>query len=157
MGLSPGAAVDVAASVLSISEAAWKLATSLSRLSQHARYVDTTIQDLAGDVKSLSNQCNLVYAEIEAGASKSRIESPTARDASERIWGCLEAQVEEIGRTMQELNSFIGNKEEEKSANNAKAHHPWKANNRQEHVVRIGTKVRRHNDNLHTTRLLIDM
>lgn len=60
MVVTPFTAVGTAAAVLALSKAGWKLGNSLSKLAQDTKIVDTTVENLAGEVKSLGNDCDLI-------------------------------------------------------------------------------------------------
>ncbi|KAF2178147.1 hypothetical protein K469DRAFT_742257 [Zopfia rhizophila CBS 207.26] len=143
MMVTPFTAVGTASAVLALSKAAWKLGISLSKLDQEAKIVDTTIKNLAGEVKSLGIECDLVYAELEEVVNQSETESPPPYDVDGRMWNCLATQVEETSRTMQELELFVKSVRGEESSF-------------VDQIASIRTKVCRHTDNLRTTLLLIN-
>ncbi|KAI9768680.1 MAG: hypothetical protein M1835_006823 [Candelina submexicana] len=69
--------------------------------------VDTTVRNLAEEVKSLGSECDLLYAEFERIVSKSETGSPPLNNVDGRIWNCTATQVEEPSRTIQELEFFV--------------------------------------------------
>ena len=83
-----------------LSKAAWRLGLSISKLDQDTKIVDTSLKYLAGDVKSLGNECDLVYAELKEGASKSEKTSPLPDNVESKIWKCLVTQVRETCQTI---------------------------------------------------------
>lgn len=149
--------VGTASAVLALSKTAWKLGTSLSKLDQDTKIIDTTVKNLAEDVKSLGNECDLVYAELEEIVVKSEIGSSPPDDVDGRIWNCLATQVEETSRTMQELKLFVKSEREEESSVFGQAQRQRKLNQSKDQIVSIRTKVCRHTNNLRTTLLLINM
>ncbi|KAF2492419.1 hypothetical protein BU16DRAFT_515365 [Lophium mytilinum] len=157
MVVTPLTALGTASAVLSLSKAAWKLGVSLSRLDQDARIVDTTVKNLAEEVKSLGNECDHVYAELEEVISKSETGSPPPYDVDGRLWSCLATQVEESSRTTQELELFVRNVREEESSFIGQAQRQWKLDKSKDQIASIRMKVLRHTDNLSTTLLLINM
>ena len=154
MVVDPFTAVGTASAVLALSKGAWKLGSSLSKLDQDLKTVGTTVKNLAGEVKALGNECDLVYAELEEVASKSETRSPPPYDVDGRMWKCLAAQVEESSRTIQELELFVESLAEEESIGHAQRQR--KLENSMEKIASIRTKVGRHTDNLHNTLLLIN-
>ncbi len=149
MVATPFTAVGVASGVLALSKAAWKLGSSLSKLNQDTNIVDASVQNLAAEVKSLANECDLVYAELEEVASKAETAAPPLDDVDGRMWNCLATQVEESSRTMHELDLFVKNFRGEESS------FIGPAQRQRNQIASIRTKVGRHTDNLRTTRLLI--
>jgi len=145
-----------ASAVLALSKAAWKLGSSLSKLDQDTKIDDTTIKNLAGEVKSLGNECDLVYAELEEVASKSETGSPLPYDDDGRMWNCLATQVEETSRTMQELELFVKSVRWEGFSFVDHAQCQRKLDKGNGQIASIRTKVCRHTDNLRTTLLLIN-
>ena len=149
-------AVGTASAVLALSKVAWKLGISLSKLDQDTRIVDTTVKNLAGEVKSLGNECDLVYAELEEVISKSETGSPPPYDVDGRMWNCLATQVEETSRTMQELELFVQSVRGEEFSFIVHAQRQKKLDKSKDQIASIRTKVFRHTDNLRTTLLLIN-
>jgi hypothetical protein len=152
----PFTAVGTASAVLALSKAAWKLGISLSKLDQDPKNVDTTVKDLIGDVKSLSNECDLVYVELEEVISKSEIGSPPTYDVDGKMRIRLATQVEEASQTMQELELFVKGVRGEESCFIGQVQHRWKLDQSRNQIASIRTKVCRHTDNFHTTLLLIN-
>lgn len=153
MGVTPFTAAGTASAVLALSKAAWKLGSSLSNLHQDTRIVDTTVRNLAEEVKSLGNECDLVYAELEEVVSRSETRSPLPYDVDGRIWNCLATQVEETSQTIQELELFVKTVRGEKSNFIGQAQRQRES---KDQIAGIRTKVCRHTDNLRTTLLLIN-
>lgn len=149
-------AAGTSCAVLALSKAAWKLGSSLSKLDQDTRIVDTTVKDLAGEVKSLGNECDLIYAELEEVVSESGIGSSLPYDIDGKIWSCLVTQVEETSQTMQELDLFVKSVGGEESSFIAQGQRQWKLDNSRDHIARIRTRVCKQTDNLRTTLLLIN-
>ena len=156
MVFAPVTAVGTASAVLALSKAAWKLGSSLSKLNQDTVIVDTTVKDLAGEVKSLGNGCDLVYAELEEVVSKSEKESPFPYDVDGRMWNGLVTQVEEASRTMQDLELFVKSIKGEDSSFIGQAQRQRKLEQSKDQIASIRTRVCRHTDNLRTTLLLIN-
>ncbi len=153
MGAPPFTAAGTGSAVLTLSKAAWKIGSSLSNLHQDNRVVDSTVRNLAEEVKSLGNECDLVYAELDEIVGKSETASPPPHDVDGRIWNCLAAQVEETSRTIQELELFV------KSVRRGKPNFIGQAQRQkdsEDQIASIRAKVCRHTDNLRTTLLLIN-
>jgi hypothetical protein len=155
MVVAPFIAVGTASALLALSKAAWKLGSSLSKLDQGTQIVDTTVKNLAGEVKSLSNECDLIYAELEEVVSKSKTGSPPPYDVDGKMWNCLATQVEETSLTMQELELFVKSIRGEESSFIGQAQRQRKLDKSMDQITSIRTKVCRHANNLRTTLLLI--
>lgn len=149
-------AVGTASAVLALSKAAWKLGSSLSKLDQDTEIVDTAVKNLAGEVKSLSNECDLLYAELEEVVSKSETGSPPPYGVDGRMWNCLVTQVEETSLTMQELELFVKSTRGEESSFIGQAQRQRKLDQSRDQIASIRAKVCRQTDNLRTTLLLIN-
>ena len=156
MVVTPFTAMGTASAVLALSKAAWKLGSSLSKLDQDTKIVDTTVKNLAGEVKSLGNICDLVYTELEEVVSKSETGSPPPYDVDGRMWDCLATQVEETSRTMQELEQFVKSVRGEESSFIGQAQRQRKLDKSKDQIASIRTTVCRHTDNLRTLLLLIN-
>jgi len=146
-----------ASAVLAMSKAAWKLGISLSKLDQDTKIVDATVKNLAGEVKSLGNECDLVYAELDEVSSQSETASPSLYDVDGRMWDCLATQVEETSQTMQELELFVKFVRGEESSLISQAQRQRKLDRSKDQIASIRTKVCRNTDNLRITLLLIIM
>jgi hypothetical protein len=143
-----------ASAVLGLSKSAWKLGISLSNLDQDANNVNLAIKSLAGEVKSLGNECDHLYIVLDEVASKSETGPSPAGDVDERIWNCLATQVEETNQTIKELGVFARSEEESNFIGQVRR---WrKLDNDSDRIADISTKVCRHTDGLHTTLLLIN-
>lgn len=149
-------AVGTAAAVLALSKAAWKLGSCLSKLDQDTQIVDATVKNLAAEVKSLGNECDLVHAELEEVGSKRETGSPLPCDVDGRMWNCLVTQVEETSRTMQELALFVKSVRGEESSFIGQAQRQRKLDKSKDQIACIRTKVCTHTDNLRATLLLLN-
>ena len=147
--------VDVLPAVLALSKATWKLSSSLSRLVQDTRIIDTAVRSLADELKSLGNECDLVYAEMEEIASKSDIRPSLACDVDTRLWECLARQAEECTQTIQKLELCVKGISEEDSCFVSQIERQRKLDRTQGQLANSRTDVRRHTDNFHTTLLVI--
>lgn len=156
MMVTPFTAVGVASGVLALSKAAWKLGSSLSKLNHDTNVVDTTVQNLAEEVKALGIECELVYAELEEVASKAETASPPPDDVDGRMWDCVATQVEESSRTMHELDLFVKNVRGKESVFIGQTQRQRKLDKSKDHIASIRAQVCQHTDNLRTTRLLIN-
>jgi hypothetical protein len=156
MVATPFPTVGTASAVLALSKAAWKLGTSLSKLDQDTKIANTTIRELAGEVKSLSNECDLVYAELEERVSKSETRSTASYDFNGILWNFVTEQVEEIGLTIQHLELFIKNARGEESSSISQSELQRKLGNSKDQIISITTTVCKHTNNLRTTLLLIN-
>lgn len=149
------ASVDAASAILGLSKAAWKLASSLSTLEPNSIIVDTTVRNLAREVRSLGNECDLVYAELEDVVGKTET-GPPPYDVDGRMWNCLATQVEETGRTLQELELFVANAGEEAYASIGNRHRQRGVDQGRDQIGSVGARICRHTHNLHATLLLIN-
>lgn len=156
MVFTPFPAVGTDSAVLALSKAAWKLGISLSKLDQDTKIVDTTVKNLAGEVKSLGNECDLVYADLEEIVNKNETGSPPPYDVDGRMWDCLAMQVEETSRTMQELELFVKSVRGEESSFIGQAQRQRKLDKSKDQIASIRTKVCGHTNNLRITLLLIN-
>jgi uncharacterized protein YoxC len=138
---------------LALSKIAWKLGVSLSKLYQDTNIVDTTVEYLAGDVKSLSVQFDLVYAQSESIVSKENAASPPRHIVDGRMWDCLTSQVGEIGETIQELEAFVKNFVEELSFT-SQGQLQGKLENSKDQIASLRRKVCAHTDGLRITLLM---
>ena len=157
MEMNQRTAVDTISAVLALSKAAWKLGSFLLKLDQDTKLIDTSVKDLAGEVKSLGNECDLVYAELEDVGSKSVIGSPLPNDVDGRMWNCLGTQVEDMNRAMQDLEIFVKTFPGYESTFLGQAQRQKKLDQSRNQIAGMRTMVWRHTDNLRATLLLINM
>jgi hypothetical protein len=154
--VTPLTTAGIASAVLALSKAAWKSGSSLSKLDQDTRIVDATVKNLAGEVKSLGNICDLLCAELEEVVSKSETGSPPPDNVDGKMWECLATQVEEATRLMHELEELVKTVRGEESSFAGQARRQRKLDNGKDQFASIRTKVCRHTDNLRMTLLLIN-
>lgn len=148
----PSTAVDTVSTVKVLGQTAWNLGISLAKFDKDTRTVDSTVQKLAVDVKSLGNECDLIHAKLRESISKNEIGSPQPYDIDDRIWNCLALQVEETSRTMQELELFVKSvRGEDFSTTNRQK----KTDASKGQMTSFRIEVQRHFDNLRSTLLLI--
>jgi hypothetical protein len=139
---------------LALSKIAWRLGISLQKLHQDRNIVDTTVEYLAGDVKSLSVQFDLVYAQLEGIVSNENAASPPRCQVVDgRMWDCLTSQVGEIGETIQELEAFVKNFVEELSFT-SQGQLQGKLENSKDQIASLRRKVCAHTDGLRITLLM---
>jgi prophage DNA circulation protein len=156
MVVTPLTAADIAFAVLALSKSAWKLGISVSNLDQDTRIVDTTVKNLAGEVKSLGNECDLVYAELEEVVSQSETGKVLPYDVNGGMWDCLVTQADEANRTMQELEQFVKMVRGEESILTSQIQRQRRLDQSKNQIASIRTKVCRHTDNLQATLVLIN-
>lgn len=149
--------VATTATVLALSKAAWKLASSLSKLDQDTNIVDVTVRNLIEELKSLGNEWDLVYAELEEELDKTKTESPLLCDVDSRVWHCLVAQVEDTSRTMQELELLFNDVRGEESGLAGQIPRQRRLDKSKDQIASIRTQVCRHTENLRITLLVINM
>lgn len=156
VGVNQLTAADTASAVLLLSKAAWKLGISLSKLNRNDKLVNITVKDLAGDVRALSIECDSVFAELEEVVSSGSTRSRSYHDSEEGEWDHLLRQVEETGRTLQELETFVQGARGEES----NPHDQAQCQRRLERVVGQITSIKKrvfmHTKNLRTTPWLIN-
>lgn len=145
-------AAGTASTVVTLSKQAWKLGISLSKLDQDTNIVDTTVKNLAREVKSLGNECDLVYAELEVVVSDIETGSAPRYDIDGKMWNCLVTEVGEISRTMQQLELFVESVRGEEF--NCISQAQRKLVKSEDEIASIRAKVHRHTHNLHTILLL---
>ena len=156
MVVTPFTAVGTASAVLALSKTAWKLGSSLSKLDQDTKIIDTMVKNLAEEVKSLGNEYDLVYAELDEVVSKNETGSTLPYDVDGRIGNCLIMQVEETSRTMQDLELFIESVRGEESNFVGQVQRQRKLNKSKDQIASMRIKVDRHTNDLRTTLLLIN-
>jgi hypothetical protein len=151
--------VDTASAVLALSKATWRLGTSLSKLDHDAKPVDSALKNLAEDTKSLSTECDLIYAKLEEVASRNKHGSSPPYFSDGKMWTCLATQVHESGQTVQDLELFVKSVRMEETEEEASlVYHPQhlvQLNKSRDQIEEMGDDVRRHTDNLRITLLLI--
>jgi hypothetical protein len=157
MVVIPSSAVGTASAVLTLSQAAWKLGSSLSKLDQEAKAVDGVMQNLAESVKTLGHECDLLYAELDEAIKKSEMRSLLPDDVNGRMWQCLGTTVEETTRTMQELQLLVKNVRGGEEDSMGQSPRQWKLHQTKPYIARIKAQICGHSDNLHLIRLLINM
>lgn len=155
MVVTPFTAVGTASAVLALSKAAWKLGSTLSNLDQVTNTVDTTVKILAENVKSLGNDCDLVYAELEEVVRKSETGSPPPYDVDGRMWNCLVTQVNETSRTLQELELFVRSFRGKEFDSIGQTERERQLGKSQDQIASIRARICRHSDSLRTMLLLI--
>ena len=148
--------MGTASAVLALSKAAWNLGNTLSMLDQGTKIIDTTAKNLADEVKSLGHECELVYAELEEGSSKSETGSNLLYDADGRIWSCLVTQVEETSRTIHELELFVKGIGGEESRLINQPQRQRKRDKSKDQIASMRIKVCGHTENWRTMLLLIN-
>jgi hypothetical protein len=157
MEVTPFTVVGTASTVLTLRKDALELGISLSKLGRDTDIVDTTIKNLAGETKLLGNECDTVYTELEEVVSKSEMGSLAPFDLDGKMWSCLATQVEEINRTLQELEMFVKSLRGQESNVFDKFQHQMRLENSKNAISRLRTYVCRHTYNLRTTLLFINM
>ncbi|KAL8860925.1 MAG: hypothetical protein Q9178_002680 [Gyalolechia marmorata] len=146
--------MNAASAVLTLKEAASRLEISISKLDQNNQVVDTTIKFLAEHVNLLCNSCDNVYAGVDEVAKRS--ESPPSFGTETSLWQCLTAQLEVTSHTIQESNLFIQSIGEERLDYIGQAQ-SWRILEKtQDQIPKITEKVRRHEQNLNNTLILIN-
>ena len=139
--------------VLALSRATRKLGNALLKVEKDIRTANAPVRQLAGEVQALSNECDLVYAELEDVATG----STQHYDVDGRMWSCLETQVDECSRTMEEIEQYILSLVEEETNFTGQAWYQTKLDRSEDQLPVMRAKVQGHTDNLRITVLLINM
>lgn len=142
---------DNISAVLALIKTTWKLGSSLSRLDQETNTVDSTIKNLVWEVKSLGNECDLVYSELEEIATRNSDSS----NIDGRIWASLATQLGAIGHTLQELESFVQSIRGD--AFTFGGQRQRSLDNSENQLLDFRTRICRHSEYLHLALLLIRM
>jgi len=151
----PAPALGIASPVLALSKAAWRLGISLSRLDRDTGVVDHMIKSLAEEIKSLGNQCDLVYAELEEVTGKAGTDSLPPYDLDGRMWNHLNLQANEASRTMRDLERFFQTVREAHFSPTFESQRQNKPEGAMSQITSFKTRVCRHTDNLHTALLVV--
>ena len=130
---------------------------SLSNLDENAEIVDSGLKNLAGEVKSLGRECDLVYAILEEIIGKSEAGSPLTFGVDDEVWDCLTTQANEACRTVHELELFVKVLRGEETKFIGQAERLRKLDKSKDRIANIRTRIVRHTDNLRLTLILINM
>jgi hypothetical protein len=155
MATTPFTATGTASDILTLSKAAWKLGSSLTKLDQDSKVVESAVKQLADDARSLSTECDLVHAELEEVTNKIETGIPPPYTVDGRIWNCLVEQVEETRISTQELERFVQLFREDKSSVVRQTQNQWRLDEKKVQIAEFRTQLCRHTDNFRTTSLLI--
>lgn len=147
---------SAASAVLTLREAASRLEISISKLDQDNQIADSTIKILAEHVKLLCKSCDIVYAGVGEVVKRSERDSPPPFGTDTSIWRCLTAQLEETNHTIREANLFVQSIGEERFDYIGQAQRWRILEKTQDQIPKITTKVRRHEENLNNTLILIN-
>ena len=145
---------SAASAVLTLREATSRLKISISKLDQNNQLVDGTISMLAEHVNLLCNSCDVVYAGVDEVAKRS--ESPPPFGTNTSIWRYLTAQLEETSHTIRESSLFVQTIGEERSDYIGQAQSWRMLEETQDQIPKITANIRRHEENLNNTLILIN-
>lgn len=145
----PLSAGDIAYAILALIKTTWRLGSSLSRLDQEPNSVDDTVKNLVWEVKSLGNECDLIYSELEDNA----IGKHDSSIIDGRIWTSLTTQIEATGHTLQQLDLFVQSIKRDTSA--FVSQRQRSLDNSKEQISDFRTKISKHADYLRLASLLI--
>ena len=149
--------VGTVSSVLDLARVAWKLGSALVKLYQDTQCVDDTVEKLAGEVKSLGNECDLIHAELEDVVKASENGESSPYDIDGRLWKCLATKVEECDQTIQALGVVVDDVADKSSGFIGQAQRQMKLNQNRSNLQKIRVRIRTHTDGLRTTLLVINM
>ena len=149
-------AADTASAVQALGIAAKRLGDSFYQLDQESDGVFSAIRNLAVEVQSLGEECELINDRLAKVLHKSDRGSTFPSDLNVRIWNSIAAQVQETGQTLQNLELDLRGSQEEPLSASSQAAYPNETNNGQDQITIIRAKVERHGENLRTTLLLIN-
>ena len=157
MVVDPFTALGTASAVLELGRTAWKLGSALVKLYRDTKCVDATIDKLAREVKALSNECDLVHAEMEDVIKASETQGASPYDIDGRLWECLATQVQECNETIQALEHVVNDVAQKASDVIGQAQRQMRLNKNRENLEGIRLRIRTHTDTMRTTLLVINM
>lgn len=148
-------AVSMASAILALSKASWRQGSILSNLDQETSIVNSTVRELAEELKSLGNACDILYADLEELVTRSQTASSLPYDPDGQLWACLATQMEETSQAIQRLEhvlrSFRGN-----DVNcTSQAQYQRNVDLNQHQTASIRTQICRNTENLQITHLLV--
>lgn len=148
--------LSTAAAVLALGKTAGRVGASLSTLSDHIEIFGFEIEDLAGDVKSLGIECDLIYATLDEAVVQGQTAMTTKQDTETRLWACLGLHVEETAASLRELQMFVNTVREEQVRRNMQTQAPRRLDLCEERIKSLRSRLTRHVDNFRLTLFLVD-
>jgi hypothetical protein len=144
-----------ASAVLALSKAAWTVGVSLSTLNEDTEIIGSTIKNLAEEVRSFGNVCDLACATLQEVIDKSDPASPLSRAVDSRLWDCLATQVDEACQMIQELELFVKIVRGEETRFIGQAQRLRRLDKSKDKIAQTRAIVVRHTDDLRFTLLLL--
>ncbi|KAK5170208.1 uncharacterized protein LTR77_004794 [Saxophila tyrrhenica] len=157
MVADPFTAIGTTAAVFELGKVAWKLGSTLVKLYQDTKCVDGTVEKLAGEVKSLGNECDLVHAELEEVVKGTENGEGSSYDLDGRLWKCLGTKVQECTEAVQELSAIVDDIADRASGFIGQAQRQMRLNKNREILEKIRQRIRTHTDGLRTTLLVVNI
>jgi hypothetical protein len=154
MATTPFTATGAASDIFTLSKAAWKLGSSLTKLDRYSG-IDEGVKGLVDETKALSYECDLVHTELEEVQHKIENGIPPPHTVDGRIWKCLSVQVEETRRTIHELQWFVEDFRADDSSVIGQVQSSRRLDESKAQVAKFEAQVRRHTLNFTTTLLLL--
>lgn len=146
--------------VLGLSKASWRVAISISKFDHVDKIIESTVKDLGEELKSLGNECDLMYDKLEGVANKSEVGSPPPYDVDDKIWKRLATQVEEASAAVRELEHFIKSLREQESPYGApfdEGERLMRSDKSKRTIAQFRTEIWRHTENLRAAMQLMEM
>jgi len=154
------AAGETASAALVLSKAAWKLGNSLSNLSRDTQLVDPEMENVANDVKVLGTECDVLYTELEKAKRSHETRSIPAANIDydhKRLWNCLTVDIDEAGRSLQELEMLMRRMKDEEARSGFYVQDQSLIDRSKTQIASIRTQIRRNADQLRTLSLTVNM
>lgn len=142
--------------VLELSKTAWKTGISISKFEHDDKIVESTIKDLAGELKSLGNECDLIYGKLEGVTYRIEKTSPPPYDVDDRVWKCLAMQAEDASETLQELEGFMKTLRINEPRFVNEVYRLRRSDRSKTQIAQIRTKIWRHSEHMRATMQLIE-
>lgn len=150
--------IGAAAGIAQISRSAWKLGSYIYTVYQGTKTIDESVQSLALEVNGLASTCDLVHSELGTVLARPGSGSTVSRyDNDGRLRRCIDHQVAECKRTLEELETVVEALWPRKESFFERVSKQIDLQNSRELTSEIRQRIRSHTDALHTILLVVNI
>lgn len=105
--MDPLSILSIASAAANIAKGAWNVGEGLHQFFHDVKIIDQTVGGLIVEVKALSGACTLVDERLRDIVQNFDHDITKANDSRVKLWACVEAQVEDSQRSVDQLQTAI--------------------------------------------------
>ena len=148
--MDPLSILQIAGSAATTAKAAWTVGEALYTFFHDVKVIDQTVGGLVAEIKALSGACTLVDERLRDIVQNFDHEITKPSESRAKLWACVEAQVVDSQKSVDQLQAAIAGLVKDGSNAFAQAWRQVKLNMQTKDIGEARNRIRSHTASLQT-------